>query len=149
MTKITLGSLRGLLEAGTGLPGPALAAVGRRLSTGAVGAAITRLRGPERPLAPTLADNGEQIRPRREADPEEVIVLRLADHRHTLPPICGPGEKEIAARVERAAEATWDAWCEGTPAPRWHDLSRGIKARMRAAARAGLIAAGTLPPARH
>jgi hypothetical protein len=150
MRKLTLalGRLRGSPDDDAGSAGIIeMAPDLHRLSLGSVGAAITgRPRGPEpeRPLAPTLADSGGQIRALSEAD-QGGVVLRLADHRDTFPSICKPDEEEIGGIVERHAAATWAAWIAGTHEPAWNALPERVREKIRAASKAGLVAVGLLP----
>jgi hypothetical protein len=121
---------------------------GRRLLP--VGAALERLRDQPLPRAPTLASLGDAPPP-RPLDGAEInardrpVTLRLAYQRGSLPPIPKPDAAELAGLVERCAAATWDAWISGTSAPGWDALPERGRERVRAAVRAGLVAAGLVP----
>jgi hypothetical protein len=121
-----------------------------RLSWGSVGAAIVGwLRGGQRPVASTLADHGRllfyQTHATHEHEHEHEHGPRLADRGGTPSPIRGPGEEELAAIVDRSARAVWDVWVAGTREPTWDELPERIRERVRASARAGLVASGLLP----
>jgi hypothetical protein len=137
-------------------------AVRERFALGAVGAALARLRGPELPMARSLADAGDPLSrpldveaitsPDREVrtiatvvEADFAAVVHLGALRGVLPPIAGRDAEEFAAMVELHAAATWGAWVAGTPEPEWAALPGGVRERLLSASRVGLAAVGIVP----
>jgi hypothetical protein len=146
MRKLTRGRLRGPPDDDAGAAATEAALDRHRLSLGSVGAAIVGwLRGEQRPVASTLADDGGPL--------HTPGAIRDRDHgpwpagRGATPsPIRGSSEEELAAVVDRSARAVWDTWVAGTREPTWDELPERVRERVRASARAGLVAAGLMPP---
>jgi len=140
---LTLGRLQGSPDDDAG---SAKAALDRlRFSWGSASAAIVGwLRGGGRPVASTLADD-DRLPHQTYATHEHEHGPRLADRGGMPSPIRGPGEEQLAAIVDRSARAVWDVWVAGTREPTWDELPERIRERVRASARAGLVASGLLP----
>jgi hypothetical protein len=144
---LTLGRLQGSPDDDAGAAGTEAALDRHRLSWGSVGAAIVGwLRGEQRPVASTLADDGRLLHQTGATHGHgQEHGPRPAERGGPPSPIRGPGEEELAAIVDRSARAVWDVWVAGTREPTWDELPERVRERVRAAARAGLVASGLLP----
>jgi hypothetical protein len=144
---LTLGRLQGSPDDGAGSVGAKAALDRFRFFLGSASVAVVGwLRGEERPVASTLADDGRLLHQTGATHGHEHgHSPRPADRGSPPSPIRGPGEEELAAIVDRSARAVWEVWVAGTREPTWDELPERVRERVRASARAGLVASGLLP----